>query len=252
MKAFFRKKPRFSVSKTAFPFLHALTGAFLLPLLGAVWLAAWDILRGFSSRPVALAPVLIGAAAYALFQAAFRKPLALYVFGHELTHAAAALLSGYRVKSFSASARGGEVVLSGTNVWVALAPYGVPLYTFLALAALEAARRFHLFPVPPFCFGFAAGFTFAFHAALTVYALRQNQPDLKYVGPFLSLVLILISNGVVLVLLLKALFPASVSLRSFAASSAAYTLLIWDQGLRFLSWGARRALAGIDALRSPA
>lgn len=177
-------------------------------------------------------PALGGACVYGLFQWVFRKPIFLYVVGHELSHALAAYLSGHRVKSFSVSSKGGEVVLSGSNVWVALAPYCIPIYTGLLVAGLALVQRFTDLNVPPWLGASAIGFSFAFHVSLTVFALRQHQPDLRYVGPFLSLVLIFLINGLIFVVLLKLLWPRGVSLTTFGTE----VLVIWKNLLGDL-WG---------------
>lgn len=231
MKQLFQKKKTktrpASAKKTARGACAAL-GALLLPVLAGAGLSAWDAARGFGGFGP-LWPALAGVAAYGACQLILPRPITLYVFGHELTHALAALLSGYRVRSFSVSSRGGEVTLSGSNAAVALAPYCVPIYTVIAGAAFRVADHFFPFAHAGLWFAAALGFTFAFHAALTVYALSQRQPDLDYVGPFLSLVLILLANCLALVLLLKLVYPAGVSLRLFAAHWAADSLWMFDR-----------------------
>jgi hypothetical protein len=117
----------------------------------------------------------------------------------------------------------------------------VPLYTVLAVAAFGAAKVLAEVSVPAFWFPFAVGATFAFHVALTLYALAQNQPDLKHAGVFPSLVFILFANAAVLVLLMKALFPGTVSLRAFAGEFMAASFVAWDQLLRGAAWGAAAA-----------
>ncbi|MBI4397204.1 MAG: hypothetical protein HY548_08920 [Elusimicrobia bacterium] len=225
-----RKSKRSSFRFTnALQWTYPIVGLLLLPLLGAFGLSTWRALGSFAGKLTTLWPIGAGAAAYALFQAFFRKPLGLYVFGHELTHALAAFLSGYKVKSFSVRASGGEVVLSDTNVFVALAPYCFPLYTILVVSVFLVARHYSVFSVPPFWCAFTVGFTFAFHVALTAHALRQAQPDLRLVGSFLSLVLILFGNGIVLLLMTKALFPQWISLKQFAAAFAANVLFAFDK-----------------------
>ncbi len=187
----------------------------LLPFLAAAWGAAWTVFRSVHIPLRAWWPVLSGAAAYGLFEALFSRPMGLYVFGHELTHALAAWASGYRVKSLRVSPKGGEVVTSDTNLFVALAPYCVPLYTLFVVLVYAAARGRAAPAAPPLWCAFGVGFTFAFHGSLTVHALRQRQPDLEHGGAFLSLVLILLSNCLALVFLLKLLYPAAVSLVFF-------------------------------------
>lgn len=202
----------------------------LMPALAAAWWTVWSLLRAFPGRWIQVWPAAAGVLAYGLVQWAFRRPMGLYVFGHELTHALAALLSGYRVKSLKVSARGGEVVTSDTNIFVALAPYCLPLYTLLVLAVFQLVRHYGRLDLPPPWLGFSVGFTLAFHAALTLHALRQRQPDLEHAGVLLSLVLILLSNCLVLVLVLKTLFPGWVSVRAFAGQWLSRCLLIFGEG----------------------
>jgi hypothetical protein len=222
-------------SALAFPVL----AVFLIPVLAAAALAAWPLLKRVPMASPQAWPFLAGVIAYVLFQSLCSKPLGLYVFGHELTHALAAWLSGYHVKSMKVSAKGGEVVTSDTNLFVALAPYCVPLYT-VGIVLLYALVRAHGGPsVPPAWCGFGVGFTLTFHAALTAHALRQRQPDLDHGGAFLSWVVILLSNALALVLLLKLLFPQAVSLKDFAAgwwsASRTWTVEAVDGG----RWAAR-------------
>lgn len=224
------------IARAAARFTSPVIAVVLLPWVAAAWVALWSLLRSLHLPWTSLGPVLAGAGVYALFQALFSKPMGLYVFGHELTHAITAWLSGYRVKSLKVSASGGEVVTSDTNLFVALAPYCVPLYTVMVVALYALVRR-SMDPVtPPLWCAFAVGLTFAFHLALTFHALRQRQPDLEHGGVFLSLVVIALSNGVALALLLKFLYPQAVSLADFGrawwtltldGAAAAWGLLTW-------------------------
>jgi hypothetical protein len=204
------------IARAAARFSSPLVAALLLPFLAAAWGAAWTVFRSVHIPWRAVWPVAAGAAAYGLLQAFWSKPMGLYVFGHELTHALAAWLSGYRVKSLRVSSKGGEVITTGTNLFVALAPYCIPLYTLIVVLVYAVARGPAVVTAsPPLWCAFGVGFTFFFHAALTVHALRQHQPDLEHGGVFLSLVLILLANCLALVLLLKLLYPNAVSLLAF-------------------------------------
>ncbi|MCX7869556.1 MAG: hypothetical protein N2322_06345, partial [Terrimicrobiaceae bacterium] len=60
------------------------------------------------------------------------RPMWLYVFGHELTHALWVLALGGRVHEFRVTRAGGHVVADRTNTWIALAPYFFPIYSVLA------------------------------------------------------------------------------------------------------------------------
>src|SRR6266700_349000 len=63
------------------------------------------------------------------------RPILLYVFGHELTHALWVWLMGGRVSRFRVGRDGGHVVTNRTNFWIALAPYFFPLYSILVIAS---------------------------------------------------------------------------------------------------------------------
>ncbi|MBL0058380.1 MAG: hypothetical protein IPP35_04585 [Elusimicrobia bacterium] len=238
----FRRKSKKSRLRFPRPLYPALGLALAGPALGA-WIGLARVGRALPFEGPVLFPVLAGAAVYALLHLIFRKPMTLYVFGHELTHAAAALLSGYKVKSLFVSEKGGEVELSDTNAFVALAPYCVPAYTIAVLLAYGLVRRYAPLAAPPLWVGFGIGLTLAFHLALTVHALRQNQPDLRHAGTFFSLVLIVLSNGLVLAFVLKALFPSIVELSSFFGAWVGDTRLLFERTWEGLSWLGRKAAA---------
>ncbi len=62
------------------------------------------------------------------------RPILVYVFGHELTHAVWVLIMGGRVSRFRVGREGGHIITNRTNFWIALAPYFFPLYSILAIA----------------------------------------------------------------------------------------------------------------------
>jgi hypothetical protein len=70
------------------------------------------------------------------------KPMWIYVFGHELTHALWTWLFGGQVKKMKVSSAGGHVVVSKTNFVIALAPYFFPLYAALVIAVFASAISF--------------------------------------------------------------------------------------------------------------
>jgi len=79
------------------------------------------------------------------------------------------------------------------------------------------------------------GGTVGFHMALTGYALKMDQPDLKAAGKFLSAVIIFLGNTVSIVFLLGILFPRTVSWKQFARASGQGTL----QAVKQVTDGAR-------------
>lgn len=192
----------------------------LLPACYGVTLGFWHLLRPFQNVPEGSFYFLAGIGSYFAFQWVFFRPMRTYVFGHELTHAVAAWLSGGKVKHFHVSKKGGSVTVTKSNVFVALAPYIVPLYALLFLGVIFALTWFYpslrRFWQP---FLWVLGASLGFHMALTAYALKQDQPDLKSAGKLLSAILIYLGNTVSVVFILGVLFPKTVSWTRFARVS---------------------------------
>jgi len=182
--------------------------------------ALWEILRHFKDVPEGSFYFVAGIVSYLAFQWVFFRPIRTYVFGHELSHALAAWMSGAKVKRFHVSKKGGSVTVSKSNLFVALAPYILPLYALLVMAVYFMASCFH--PVLKNywrLFLWLLGGTLGFHMALTAYALKMDQPDLKASGKFLSAVIIYLGNTISIVFLLGILFPRTVSWSRFAVVS---------------------------------
>lgn len=217
------KKKRFVKSLTRFS-----CGLLLLPFCAGAGAAFYSLLGALSRWPTDRFPFLVGFASYGLIHFLLFKPLRTYVFGHELTHALAAVLIGGKVKKFKVSKHGGSVHLTKTNLFVALAPYCIPLYTLFVLVGFTAVGWF--WPVDRYmgAFVYAMGFTLAFHLFLTADAMMQGQPDITQSGVFLSLLVIFLSNIGSIVFVLSLLLP-EVSMVRFAQSS-------WKNTARLCRW----------------
>ena len=163
------------------------------------------------------------------------RPLWLYVFGHELTHAIWVLLMGGRVHHFEVSRQGGHILADRTNTWIALAPYFFPIYSVLAIAVYGVCALF--FDVSPYrhllyC---VIGVTWAFHLTFTCWMITKGQPDLQYGGTFFSLMVIYLLNLILLAVMLIIASP-QVSWKGFGTEllqntvdfTAALTLAIND------------------------
>jgi hypothetical protein len=153
----------------------------------------------------------------------------VYVFGHELTHALAAWSIGGKVHSFHVGEEGGHVDVSETNAFVALAPYCVPIYTLGVVAGWRAALHFHP-SAPESAFLVLTGLTLSFHVFKTFECLwDRRQPDLAAAGgAVFSLSWIALANGLVILLLAKALFPRSVDFSGHVRSVAYWTSTFWS------------------------
>jgi hypothetical protein len=210
-------------------YARMLFAAVLLPSTLALGIGFYNLLINLGENISAnVIPFWIGLGTYLIFQGIFFKPIRTYVFGHELTHALVGLLSGARLKSFKVSRSGGSVVLSKTNVWIALAPYFLPLYTIILISAFRASSLFTDTGGYVALFLFLCGFTLSFHLSLTNHALRQGQSDLKSFGVFFSSVFIIIVNFLVLAAILKLMFPGNVGFKSFLYEGYYKTVEIWS------------------------
>lgn len=155
----------------------------------------------------------------------------LYVIGHELTHALAAWGSGAKVFGFKVGEKGGHVDLSHSNAFIALAPYCIPIYAVFVALGWRAAlwMKPELSLTGEKIFLALMGMALSFHALKTFEVLWDNsQPDLSAAGGIVfSLAWIVLANGLVLLLLLKGLFPAHVSLLDSLKSVAHRTEWFW-------------------------
>lgn len=200
----------FSLINRAKPSLMTLASIIILPAcIGATEGLVDLVLNDNLSNNYRYFP--LGAICYLMIFILFNKPIRTYVFGHELTHALATILFKGEVKSFSATASGGAVVVSKTNIIIILAPYFFPLYTFIIIFSHFILSAFFnmtfFFPL----FVFLLGFSFAFHLILTAYMLFLGQEDIKAFGTYFSFAFIYICNILSLALIV-AFISANINL----------------------------------------
>lgn len=185
-----------------------------LMLLPPCWVTTWTFLSRFSQATVQQgfwqtaefwyfaigALVMAGWFVSGLLQSFF---LYLYVFGHELTHAAFVVMFRGKVTDFHVSADGGYITTNKTNLVIALSPYFVPFWSVIVAAVYFVLRVFADLPQElNLVFYGLMGVTWTFHMAWTLWMIPRDQPDLKENGIFLSLVVIYLANLLVLVVLL--------------------------------------------------
>ncbi|PYL61775.1 MAG: hypothetical protein DMF24_06095 [Verrucomicrobia bacterium] len=144
------------------------------------------------------------------------RPILIYVFGHELTHAIWVWLMGGRVSRFRVGPDGGHVVTSKANFWIALAPYFFPLYSILAITIYRVLSLF--LDVQPYgrLLYAVIGVTWAFHFTFTCWMIPKNQTDLSDHGTFFSLVVIYLMNLLLLSAMLILASP-QITFASFGA-----------------------------------
>jgi len=130
------------------------------------------------------------------------RPIVIYVFGHEFTHALWVLLMGGRVSRFRVGRDGGHVVTNRNNFWIALAPYFFPIYSILAIGIYGLLSLFlNVQPYGRLLYA-VIGATWAFHFTFTCWMIPKNQTDLSDQGTFFSLVMIYLMNLLLLSVML--------------------------------------------------
>ena len=144
------------------------------------------------------------------------RPIVLYVFGHELTHALWVWLMGGRVSRFKVGREGGHILTDKNNFVIALAPYFFPLYSILVLAFYGALSLFvDMQPYGRLLYALV-GVTWAFHFTFTCWMIPKNQSDLSDNGTIFSLVIIYLIN----LLLLSAMLIIASPRITFASFGA--------------------------------
>jgi hypothetical protein len=130
------------------------------------------------------------------------RPVLVYVFGHELTHALWVWLMGGRVSRFRVARDGGHIITSRSNFWIALAPYFFPIYSILAIGIYGVASLFaNMQPYGRLLYA-VIGVTWAFHFTFTCWMVPKNQTDLTEHGTFFSLAVIYLMNLILLSVML--------------------------------------------------
>jgi hypothetical protein len=156
---------------------------------------------------------VIWLAAWVLFSN--HRPLIVYVFGHELTHAIWVILHGGKVSAFRITRSGGHILSDRINTTIALSPYFFPIYSVFGIVIYALLGCFwDMTPWRPLLYMYI-GASWSFHLTFTLWMIPRGQTDLTYGGNFYSGVVIYIMNLVVLSVFLIAA-PNGLTLRAFA------------------------------------
>lgn len=204
--AYDERQPRTIPSK----WLKGVIGVFLLPVC---WVATEAFFNCFSTATLqhqfwATEEFWFFSLGVVLWLIAFiglPKPLLVYVYGHELTHAVWVWLMGGRVSHFEASREGGHIITDKSNFLIALAPYFFPIYSLLVIAVWGGLSIWYpMGNYQEYLFALI-GLTWGFHLTFTLWMIPKGQTDLTEHGTFFSLVVIYLFNlGLLAVFLIVA------------------------------------------------
>jgi hypothetical protein len=176
-------------------------GILLLPVCVATARAVWLVFSQAGAADRVWLPMLAGAACWIVLFLLLPKPMWVYVFGHELTHAVWTWIFRGRVKKFKVASEGGHIVGTKSNFVVVLAPYFFPLYAVLLMLAFVVCYlvgAWHPAYVP--WFHLLLGAAYAFHLTLTWHVLRTRQTDITSQGYIFSAAVIFLGNALVLLI----------------------------------------------------
>jgi hypothetical protein len=206
----------------------------LLPACVGAAQALGRVLRASGDADTVWVALAAGAVCWVVVYLLLPRPMWIYVFGHELTHALWAWLFGGDVKQFKVSATGGHVVVTKTNFLIALAPYFFPIYVALVVIVFAIGQYFWNWQPYRVWFHLLLGAAYAFHVTLTWHVLQTQQSDITGQGWLFSAVVIFLGNVTVLLVgiaLLAARVEVLLALRWWWGD----TLAIWQQLAGWLS-----------------
>lgn len=172
----------------------------LLPVCAGAAQALWRVVQVSGKADVVWVAALAGAGCWLAIYLLLPKPMWVYVFGHELTHALWAWLFGGRVRKFKASSQGGHVVVTKSNFLIALAPYFFPLYALIVAAFFYLGSCFWNWRPFRVWFHLLLGVAYGFHVTLTAHVLKSQQSDIASQGYLFSAVIIFLGNATVLLI----------------------------------------------------
>ncbi len=186
--------------------IKVLIGIFLLPAAAAASIAFTGQLNHIQKLSGNPAYFLKGAGLYLIMHLALYKPNYFYVLGHEVAHSLATFICGGQVKSFRFSGRGGGVLTTKSNFFIALFPYFFPAYTifFWLVYFLLSVFRDVSGLAPHFLF--LTGFSLALHLVMTIDSLKVKQNDIFRTGYLFSISLIYTLNILLASLILSLVF----------------------------------------------
>ena len=172
----------------------------LLPLCLGAATALVRVIRASGQAETIWVAFLGGAACWLVIYLMLPRPMLLYVFGHELTHALWTWLFWGKVKQFKVSSGGGHVVITRTNFLIVLAPYFFPLYAVGVVAVFVVGHLLFGWARYAVWFHLLLGAAYAFHVTLTWSTLQTRQTDITSQGYLFSAVIIFLGNIGVLLL----------------------------------------------------
>jgi hypothetical protein len=178
----------------------------LLPFSASLVVNIPSLFQVYTSITVQMLWVTGGFVLFLLVFTFFGAPVKSYILEHELSHVVFALLSGIRVRSISVKSSNAYVRTDRINIFIALAPYSLPLYTVILVALYRLLHSITASPVLVQPFHLLFGITLSFHFVATIHYIQLEQPDLQRYGYFASLVIIATWSLIILSAIFRLIF----------------------------------------------
>ena len=152
--------------------------------------------------------VAVGFVCYSVLRAFFNKnALWIETFTHELTHVIVAMLLFRKVHSFHAEEGSGVVYTSGQSnnmiIPMALAPYCLPIYTFLLLS-VRSLMNFHGIWV----YDILIGISLSFHVNCFIHQTGKHQTDINQYPLLFSYLYIYVARLINACIIVVSFFPS--------------------------------------------
>lgn len=171
-----------------------------LPLCIGIFNSFLRIIQATGNADSIWVALLAGASCWLVIYLLLPKPMLIYVFGHELTHAIWTWMCGGKVKRMKVTSKGGHVVVTKSNFLIDLAPYFFPLYAFIVTIIFAVGHLLWGWKTFSVWFHLLLGISYAFHLTLTWHILQVRQSDIVQHGRFFSGVVIFMGNVLTMLL----------------------------------------------------
>ncbi|MCR5503969.1 MAG: M50 family metallopeptidase [Elusimicrobiaceae bacterium] len=211
-------------------FLKLLLGLILLPSVLFFFYDFMEVLLVMIKNFRLTFSLIIGVAAYLICHKYIYNFSRVYVFAHEITHAIAAWCCGYKVSNIKVNKESGHTTVSDVNTFVLLAPYCIPVYAIICILGFYITSLFwkEILTYDKVFLGIL-GFLMTLHLVHTYKSLTETeQSDISSAGGgIFSFVLIVLANLTLAVLLIKFLFPSSITPSSIFWDVVKQTCSFW-------------------------
>jgi len=178
----------------------------LIPYTASLILNIPLLFKGYNSLLPSMVWSIAGFFLFVILFFIFGAPVKSYILEHELSHMLFAVLSGTKIRRVSFSRSNAYVKTDRVNLFIALAPYSLPLYTLFVILVYKIVQLLSRSIVVSHLFYLVFGMTLSFHFIATIHYLQLDQPDMRRYGTFPSMIFIVTWAIILLALIFALMF----------------------------------------------